>query len=178
MGLPEASRAYAVSGWAGLRRVCRVITIAAFCSVAAFVAVVVIWGRLLLGLVYGPSFAHLQMVAVLIGCAFLVVALDIAPILVLKTTRATQHLFTVQIARCVVLLTTIAVLSMTDGIDGTAIATIIASAVATSGFRFVAHRVRTMDASAGPVDARAVLRADGSALRGTANPDASPIGGL
>lgn len=177
MGLPEASRAYASSAWVGLRRVCRVITVASFASVVVFIIVVLIWGRTLLSLIYGPSFAHLQMVSVLIGCGFLLVALGLGPILVLKSTRNTQHLFTVQVVYSAVLLTTIAVFSLAYGITGAAIATIIASATSAAGLRWVQHRVHPMRAPIRAFTSRSLLWPEASPLPESVKPDGSSIRG-
>lgn len=157
IGLPEASRAFASSGWPGLLRVCRLISAAGFVSVVACIAIVMVWGRLLLRLIYGSSFENVQMVAVLIGCSFLFVALEHGPILALKSTRNTQPLFMIQAAYSVISLIAIVILSIAYGIYGTAVATILASAANAIGLTWFQHRLQPSGTSRRK-QSRAVLR--------------------
>jgi O-antigen/teichoic acid export membrane protein len=141
LGLPEATRAYADKGWHGLMTVTRFVTVASFVSLASVAAVVVLWGDQLLRAIYGPSFAHLHVAAVLISIGFIIIAFDLGPILVLKATRNTRWVFYVELVFLTASLTSVTALSLAYGINGAAAATIVTYLVTMSWCRWLQHRV-------------------------------------
>ncbi len=146
IGLPEASKAHAERGWAGLVKVSRVVTGAGVMSFAAGALVVMVWGRTLLSRVYGPQFAHLHTVAVLIAIAYIFTGLSVGPVLVLKQTRNAHRIFYTQIATLAVSLTSVAVLSIRFGVTGAATATIATYVVAAAGVWWYQRVVRGTEA--------------------------------
>ena len=143
VGLPEAGRAYADKGWAGLRRVANIVTLAGFLCVGLWVAVIVGWGKLLLSAVYGPSFAHLQVTAIICALGLCFSPLLLGPVLVLKITRNTRPLFQVQVLVSCVALGSVAVLSALYGVNGAAgalIVTGVANVILLRWFQYRVHR--------------------------------------
>lgn len=141
IGLPEASRAYSEKGWPGLLRVTRIVMVAGFLSGLGSVIVVVIWGRRLLSLVYGPSFAHLQSAALIIGIGFISIACLLGPILVLKATRHTKWLFHVEVVNMVASVASAAVLGALYGLDGAATSVVVTSLATMVALRWFQYRV-------------------------------------
>jgi O-antigen/teichoic acid export membrane protein len=142
IGLPEASRAFADRGWRGLTSVARLVAVAGILSFIGAAAVVAIWGRTLLSHVYGPSFAHLELVAVLFGVAYIFMGFSLGPILVLKSTRQTHWLLVVQFVSLAVSIAATVGLCLAFGVTGAAIATVIAYAATAVTYRWCQHRVR------------------------------------
>jgi O-antigen/teichoic acid export membrane protein len=143
LGLPEAGRAYADKGWVGLRRVANIVTLAGFLSVGLWVAVIFGWGQFLLSEVYGPSFAHLQVTAIICAIGLCWSPLLLGPVLVLKTTRNTRPLFRVQVFVLFVSLGSVAVLSALYGVNGAAgalIVTGVANVLLLRWFQYRVHR--------------------------------------
>ncbi|HET9071009.1 MAG TPA: hypothetical protein VFN60_03770 [Acidimicrobiales bacterium] len=124
LGLPEATRMLEARGWPGLRAVAGWVTAAGVASVGACTVLVLLVGRVVLGAVYGPGFGRAEPAAVIVGVAYVVNALQLGPILVLKATRNTGRLFGVQLVVLVASLVTATVLSAALGIDGAAWATL------------------------------------------------------
>ncbi|MGH9107844.1 MAG: hypothetical protein ACRDZX_18835 [Acidimicrobiales bacterium] len=141
IGLPEASRAYAGSGWQGLLRVSRAVTVAGLASGLASLLAVAVWGRRLLALVYGPAFAHLQTASVIIGVGFVSLACLLGPVLVLKATRNTRFLFQVEVVSLVVSVTSAAALASLLGLDGAALSVVVTSTAAMAMLRWYQHGV-------------------------------------
>ena len=150
IGLPEASNAYAEKGWGGLVKVSRVVTVAGVTSFAGGALVVVVFGRELLSRIYGPQFAHMEGVAVLIAVAYLFMGLSVGPVLVLKQTRNAQSVFYTQVLALVVSLSSVAVLTLRFGVTGTACATIATYVSAAAGVRWYQHVVGRSEAGDPP----------------------------
>jgi O-antigen/teichoic acid export membrane protein len=131
VGLPEASRALAEQGAAGLRRVRRLVTIVAACSVGLIAVVVVVAGRPLLSAIYGPSFASLHTTAVLIALSVTISAVGLGPILALKALRVTRPLLSVQFIAVLVLIAAALALTGPFATNGTAMASVLSSIVLT-----------------------------------------------
>jgi O-antigen/teichoic acid export membrane protein len=141
IGLPEASKAYAEKGWSGLTRVARLVTAAGFLSFLAGAVVVALFGRTLLSAIYGPSFAHLELAAVFMAIAYVVLSFNLGPILVLKSTRNTRSLFHIQLVTLAVSLASVTVLSLAYGVNGAAASTIVIYLVSSVGAGWVQHKV-------------------------------------
>jgi O-antigen/teichoic acid export membrane protein len=154
IGLPEAGRAYADKGWAGLTRVARIVTVAGFLSVGLWVAVFLGWGDQLLSAVYGQKFSHLHFTAMLCALACCSSPFMLGPVLVLKITRNTRPLFLVQvIIQCGVSLASVAVLSALYGVNGAATALIVtgvANVLLLKWFQLGVHRSQPVEC---PTDA-------------------------
>jgi O-antigen/teichoic acid export membrane protein len=142
IGLPEASKAHSDRGWSGLVRVSRVVTGAGVVSFLAGALVIVVWGRALLSRIYGPQFAHLELVAVLIAVAYIFMGCSVGPVLVLKTTRNAHRIFYVQVVTLIVSLATVTALTLRFGVTGAAVATIATYGAAAAGARWYQHVVR------------------------------------
>ena len=142
IGLPEASRAYAERQWPGLIRVARWVTSSGVTGIVLTVAIIAIWGKTLLSLLYGPTFAHFHVAAFLIGIGFVLSGFTLGPILVLKATRGTHWLFHTQLVTMVVALSSVASLSFAYGVTGAAIATIISTGVTVACLRVFQRRAR------------------------------------
>lgn len=149
IGLPEASRAYAERGWAGLLRVSRVITVSGVLSVAAGTLVIAMAGRFLLTTVYGPQFAHFETAAVLFGIGQTLSMLGLGPILILKATRNPHLLMLAMTLAFIVSGAGVALLSVLYGVNGAAAAYVAAGAVTAVGLRWFQRRVRCAAAPAG-----------------------------
>jgi O-antigen/teichoic acid export membrane protein len=141
IGLPEASKAYTEKGQSGLLRVARVVTFCGFCSFLAGAIVIVVFGKQLLTAIYGPSFAHLELAAILMAVAYMIISFTLGPVLVLKATRNTRPLFHIQLVSLVVSAASLAVLSELWGVNGAAGATMVTFAIGAAGTRWVQHRV-------------------------------------
>lgn len=180
IGLPEASKAYQERQWPGLMRVARWVTSSGVVAIILTVLVIAIWGRKLLSILYGPAFGHFHETAILVGLGFICSGFTLGPILVLKATRGTHWLFHTQIVTMVASLSATAVLSILYGVNGAAIATIIASGVTVAclrAFQRRAHRAGLREGTASPADA---IRATASALYATRSatpePTSNPAG--
>jgi O-antigen/teichoic acid export membrane protein len=149
IGLPEATKAYKEKGWSGLTRVARLVTLAGFSSFLAGAVVVALFGRTLLSTIYGPAFGHLELAAVLLAIAYVVISFNLGPILVLKATRNTRWLFHIQLASLGVSLVSVTALSLAYGVNGAAAATIVTFFVSSTGSAWVQHRVRRSIAAPG-----------------------------
>jgi O-antigen/teichoic acid export membrane protein len=142
IGLPEASKAYGERQWPGLLGVTRWVTFSGVSGISITVAVIAIWGRRLLSLLYGAGFAQFHVTAVLVGVALVVAGFGLAPGLVLKATRSTRWLFRTQVVTMVVSLSSVALLSLLYGDNGTAISMIISTGVTVVCLRLFQRRVR------------------------------------
>jgi O-antigen/teichoic acid export membrane protein len=142
IGLPEATKAYAEKGWSGLTRVCRIVMVAGFVSSSACLAAVAIWGRWLLSEIYGPQFARFNVAAILIGLSMVSVAFSLGPILVLKATRNTRHLFHVTLISFAISIGGAAALSAVAGVNGAATALLASVLVEAVAFRWFQHKVK------------------------------------
>jgi O-antigen/teichoic acid export membrane protein len=142
IGLPEATKAYAEKGWSGLTRVTRLVTLAGFSSFFVGAVVIAVFGRTLLSTIYGPAFGHLELAALFMAIAYIVISFNLGPILVLKATRNTRWLFKIQLVSLVASLCSVAGLSLAFGVNGAAAATIITYVVSATGLGWVQHRVR------------------------------------
>jgi O-antigen/teichoic acid export membrane protein len=144
IGLPEAGRAYADRGWAGLTRVARIVTLAGLLSVGLWGAVIIVWGKPLLSAVYGQKFGNLQAIAILSVIACCCSPFMLGPSLVLKITRNTRQLFHSQaIASCVVSIASVAVLAGLYGDNGAATSLIVTGVATVLLLRWYQHRVRS-----------------------------------
>ena len=166
VGLPEASRSYDDKGWRGLTRVARVVAGAGIVSAAGCCAAVVAWGKPLLRVIYGPTFAHLKLAAILIGIGNVVTAFGIGPILVLKTTRKTRWLFHIQVITLVASLGSVAAMAYKYGVDGAAAATVVTGLVSVAGYRWYQHKAHR-SVHAEEAQAAALPREAGAAGRPT-----------
>ena len=140
IGLPEASKAYTEKGRSGLLRVARVVTLCGFLSFLAGAIVIVVFGKQLLTAIYGPSFAHLELAAILMAIAYMIISFSLGPVLVLKATRTTRPLFHIQLVSLVISAASLAVLSEVWGVNGAAGATMVTFAASAVGLRLVQHR--------------------------------------
>jgi O-antigen/teichoic acid export membrane protein len=143
IGLPEAGRAHADKGWAGLTRVAQIVTMSAILCVGLWAAVIFGWGKFLLSAVYGPRFAHLQFTAILSAIGVCCTPFILGPVLVLKITGNTRRLFQAQVmVSCVVSLGSVAVLSALYGVNGAASALIVTGLANVLLLRWCQHGVR------------------------------------
>ncbi len=127
-GLPEASKGLKDRGWPGLRRVARLINLVSLLSIGVFGLIVIFWGVPLLREVYGESFVRYAQAARLMAVAYIVSAFFMGPILVLKATKRTRPLFTVQVVALVSSVAAVAVFSSLYGVNGAAAALLISNA--------------------------------------------------
>jgi len=118
LGLPEASRALEERGWSGLRRVAWLMTGAALVSVGSFGVAIIVAGGELLRIVYGPAFAQYAPAAQFIAIGYVVSAIGIGPILVLKATKQTRGLLNAQFVNLAVSIPLIVVLGWAYGVTG------------------------------------------------------------
>jgi O-antigen/teichoic acid export membrane protein len=133
IGLPEASRALAERGWPGLRRVAWIVSEAGVLSVGLIGGIVVIFGKTLLGLFYGPQFTHFASAASLIAIAYVISAIGLGPILALKATRQTRSLFRIQAVALAVSIITVLLFSLRWGVVGAAAAAVLTGAASLIG---------------------------------------------
>jgi len=141
IGLPEATKAFKEKGWSGLSRVARLVTLSGFVSFLAGGVVIALFGRSLLSAIYGPTFGHLELVALLMAISYVVCSLTLGPILVLKATRNTRWLFHTELATLAVSLCSVAALSVAYGVTGAAAAAIVAQSASVTGARWAQRRV-------------------------------------
>ena len=139
IGLPEASRALAQRGWAGLSRVARWVMAAGVITTAASAAVVVVASHALLKLIYGPEFAHFWLAADVMAFGLFINSFAIGPILVLKATKRPRPLFVSQVISLAALVVPLPVLGILYGVTGAADA-ILLSAVGTVVPLLIAQR--------------------------------------
>ena len=130
LGLPEASRQFEKRGWAGLAHVSRLITGAGVTSSVVCGLVVVLFGRVLIRLLYGAQFVSYAPSARLFGLSFLIVALGFGPVLTLTTTLRTRQLFIVQIGKIVVSVVSVWVLASLAGATGVAASSVVSATFA------------------------------------------------
>jgi O-antigen/teichoic acid export membrane protein len=142
VGLPEATHAYEKRGWRGLANVSRVVIWLGVLTTGACLAIVVIWGRTLLTLVYGASFARYEPAAVLFGISLVLVALELGPLLLLKTTRNTRWMFHIQVINVLTSLSSTIALSAAYGVDGAATATVLRCGASASGCAWYRRKAR------------------------------------
>ena len=76
IGLPEATKAFKEKGWSGLSRVARLVTLSGFLSFLVGGGRDRFFGRSLLSAIYGPTFGHLELAALLMAIAYVVLLLD------------------------------------------------------------------------------------------------------
>ncbi len=144
IGLPEASAARAAHGWVGLRRIGRFVTAAGVLAVGLVGIVVLFFGRDLLKLVYGPSFAHYWIASDLFAVSVIISAVGLGAILVLKASRHTSQLFRVSVVSLVVSVVSICVLAEIDGVTGAAAAAVASSTI---GLAFLLYYKRSANLS-------------------------------
>ena len=175
IGLPEASKGLASRGWLGLRRVGRWITVAGVLSVGSIGLIVVLFGRRLLTLFYGPEFGRYANVASLLALTYVIGVSSLGAILCLKTTRQTHLLFWTNGIALVVSVLAVVILVPLFGIIGAAEAAIAGATVSTVGqlfvhFRYSRGEAERLHRALSPVDpepaavnryATAVTHADG-----------------
>lgn len=149
VGLPEATHAYEKRGWRGLASVSRIVTGLGLLSTGACVAVVLMWGRTLLTVVYGAAFARYQTAAVLYGVALMLVALELGPLLVLKTTRNTRWTFYIQVVNVLTAVGSTIGLSLAYGVDGAAGASALRCAASSTGCAVFKRKCRLAERSTG-----------------------------
>jgi O-antigen/teichoic acid export membrane protein len=127
-GLPEASKGLKDRGWPGLRRVGRMINLVSLLSIGVFGVIVIFWGVPLLRGIYGEAFVRYAQAARIMAVAYIVSAFFMGPILVLKATKRTRPLFTVQVVALISSVAAVAVFSSLYGVDGAAAALLISNA--------------------------------------------------
>ena len=120
VGLPEASRALAQRGRSGLQRVSLIVMAAGIITTGASLAVILIWGKTLLRLIYGPQFGHFWLAADIVSLGLFINSFAIAPILVLKATKRAQPLFYSQVVSLAALVIPLPVLAVFYGVTGAA----------------------------------------------------------
>jgi O-antigen/teichoic acid export membrane protein len=119
-GLPEASKGLKERGWPGLRRVARLINLVSLLSIGVFGLIVIFWGVPLLRGVYGEQFVRYAQAARIMAVAYIISAFFMGPILVLKATKRTRPLFTVQVVALVSSVAAVVVCSRLYGVNGAA----------------------------------------------------------
>ncbi|HET9061008.1 MAG TPA: oligosaccharide flippase family protein [Acidimicrobiales bacterium] len=134
VGLPETSKSYAEGGLDSALRTAWLVTAAGFASVFAGAALVFLWGRTLLTLVYGPSFAHLQSAAEILSVGYLFLAFYLGPVLMLKVTKDTRKLMYVEVFSVVLGLATLGLFATAFGVKGAALAELVTSIVTAAAF--------------------------------------------
>lgn len=131
IGLPEASKALKERGWPGLRRVQRVVTAAGSISVGIIATAVLLFGRHLLVLLYGPAFGRFATIADMLAISYLVNTVNLGAILCLKATRNTRGMFRASLGALAVSVIAVVVLDPIFGIVGAAVATLVGSSAST-----------------------------------------------
>lgn len=157
-GLPEASRAFGSDGWRGLRRVSAVVTALAALATGSCAAIVALAGRQILARIYGPSFAHLQLVALLIGVGLIITSTELGPLLSLKATRNTRFILYMQLVNLVVTLGAVSTLCLAFGLTGAASASVARCGAGAIAARWLLRRAR---AASPPGDPERDLGASG-----------------
>jgi O-antigen/teichoic acid export membrane protein len=140
VGLPEATKSYQDKGWKGLTRVARLVTMAGFLSFVAGAVVVVLFGKELLGRIYGPQFAQYETTAILFAIAYIFIGFFLGPILVLKATRQTRQLFVIQIVSLIVSVVTTVAFCVLWGVNGAAAAVLVTYAATAATYKFFVRR--------------------------------------
>src|SRR5579875_450276 len=135
VGLPEATRSYAERGKQGLTRVARQVGFAGFLSFALVGALVAVWGRPLMHLLYGQAFTKFWGAALLFAAAYTVEAFVLGPILVLKAMRRTDCILYADTVELIVSVVVTGALCWAFGVDGAAEATILTYCMGTLVFR-------------------------------------------
>jgi O-antigen/teichoic acid export membrane protein len=142
IGLPEASRALADRGWAGLRKVSIIISAAGIVSIGLVGVAVVFLGGYLLRWTYGPEFSRYWPASELFALAYLITSVGLGLILILKTTRNTRNLFRVQVISVVVSVAAVSVLAVLYGISGAAAAAIVSGVANLAGLAYYGRAAR------------------------------------
>jgi O-antigen/teichoic acid export membrane protein len=132
IGLPEASKALTERGWAGLRRVQRVVTAAGMASVVLVGAAVLAFGRQLLDALYGDQFGRFAHVADVLVLSVVIGTLSVGAVLSLKATKVTQFIFRKSLISLAVSLVGVMVLVPFFGVIGAAWSAVARSATATT----------------------------------------------
>ena len=166
LGLPEASRQLEKRGWAGLARVSRLITGAGVASAIACGLVVVVAGRALIRLLYGPEFVQYAPSARLFGLSFIIGALCVGPILTLTTTVRTRQLFIVQLGKIVVSVVAVWVLAAVAGVTGVAASSVVSASFALVALQLFQTSARRSVRDTPPASHRSVVRSATSLLHG------------
>ena len=141
-GLPEASRKLDESGWKGMAKVARFVTgagvvAATVCGIAVLVA-----APALLRLLYGPQFVSYAASARIFAVSMVISAFAVGPILTLTTTRRVRPLFVVQLAKLVVSVAAVFVLTDAYGVTGAAAANLFTAVLALAAVLAVQSAVR------------------------------------
>lgn len=157
LGLPEASRAFQDSGWPSLRRVSRIITVAGLASVGLVLLVIIVFGRTLLGAIYGPPFERFQSLALVFAFTYVIAVLALGTILELKATGHTRPLFRVQFSALIASTVAVLVLAPLFGVLGASLAFGVGSLTLVAGQLLAGHQLanemaRTPSGVAGGVD--------------------------
>ena len=147
IGLPEASRALADRGPAGLRRVTAIVTAAGLATVGLYGVTVAVCAHPLLQFVYGKQFGQYVLVVDILAAAYVIQAIGLGSILVLKATRRTKRLFLAETLALGVSLVTMPWLTVKYGIEGTAIATLCTSATFSTGIMYFGHRAMVAESA-------------------------------
>ena len=146
LGLPEASRSYDKHGWAGLNRVSRLITVAGMASVGLVFAAVLLFGRFLLGLLYGHQFAQYEPTALILAVAYIFTSCCLGAILELKIVKRTRVLFLVSLWGLFVSTVAVIALAPAGGVRGVAYSYAVGTALYSSALivaaRWVGRRER------------------------------------
>jgi len=150
VGLPEASAALANHGWAGLRRVARIVTGAGMLSIGLVGAIVAIRGSWLLNLIYGSKggFGHYWLSSDFFVVSVLINSMGLGAILILKASKQTRGLFIASIVGLLASLVLVSVLAKLYGVPGAAAASIPSAALSLL-FMLYFKRLARMDLARG-----------------------------
>ncbi len=170
-GLPEASRAFDLAGWKGLRRVSGIVTGLGLLATGSCAAIVGVFGGRILTLVYGTSFAHLHLTAALIAIGLVVTSTELGPLMNLKATRNTRFILYMQLVNLVVTLGSVTALSLAFGITGAAGASVARSLAGAITCRWLERRARR----AVPADAEPRPGAGGAPDDPRLEPSVAPV---
>jgi O-antigen/teichoic acid export membrane protein len=154
IGLPESSRALAEKGWPGLRRVQRLVGAAAMVNVGIIAIVVIVFGRRLLELLYGPAFGRFAGVADIVAIAIFISTAGIGPILSLKATKQTHRFVPLFAGSLIVSIISVVVLAELFGLVGAAFSVLISNTLRTVGL-MVTHWKTSRKAAERMADGRA-----------------------
>jgi O-antigen/teichoic acid export membrane protein len=141
-GLPEASRQLAERGWAGMARVCRLVTGAGVLVATACCIAVLVAAPTLLRLLYGPEFVVYAPSARVFAVSLVVAAFCVGPVLTLTTTRRVRPLFMVQLGRLVFSVAAVRVLVTFYGVTGAAMADLLTGALTLAAMLVLQASVR------------------------------------
>ena len=111
-----------------------------FVSFVAGAVVVALFGKELLGRIYGRQFAQYETTAILFAIAYIFIGFFLGPILVLKATRQTRQLFVIQIVSLIVSVVTTVAFCVLGGVNGAAAAVLVTYAVTAATYRFFVRR--------------------------------------